>query len=76
MWCMQRIRWQTGQRKKITKAAPLTYTGLDYIGPFYVKENEEKKVWICIFTSVTVRAVHLEIVDDMMAEEFLKALQR
>ena len=63
-------------KEKISKAAPFTYTGLDYIEPFYVKENKEKKVWICIFTCVTVRAVHLEMVDDMTSEQFLMALQR
>ena len=63
-------------KEKISKAALFTYTGLDYIVAFYVKENEEKKVWICIFTCVTVRAVHLEIVYGMKAEQFFMALQR
>ena len=63
-------------KEKISKAAPFTYTGLDYTEPFYFKENKEKKVWICIFTCVTVRAVHLEIVDDMTAKQFLMTLQR
>ena len=57
-------------KEKISKATPFMYTGLDYIGPFYVKENKEK-VWICIFTCVTVRAV-----DDMTAEQFLMTLRR
>ena len=30
-------------KKKIGKAALFTYIGLDYIGPFYVKENKVKK---------------------------------
>ena len=55
-------------KEKISKAAPFIYTGLDYIGPFYIKENKEKKVWICIFKCVTVRTVHFQIVDDMTAE--------
>ena len=46
-----------------------------YIAPFYVEENKVK-VWICIFTCVTIRALHLEIVDDMTAEQFLMVLQR
>ena len=43
------------------------------LGPLYFKlENQEKKkVWVCLFTCVVVRAVHLEIVDDLKAEEFL-----
>ena len=63
-------------KEKISKAAPFTYTGLDYTEPFHVKENKEKKVWICIFTCVTVRAVHLEIVDNTTAEQCLMALRR
>ena len=63
-------------KEKVSKAAPFTYTELDYIGSFYVKENKVKKVWICIFTCVIIRAVNLEIVDDMTAEQFLMALQR
>ena len=35
----------------------------------------EKKVWVCLFTCVAVRAIHLEIVD-LSAEEFLLALRR
>ena len=62
---------------KITRSAPFTYTGLDYLGPLYVKEEKSKrKVWICLFTCVAVRAVHLEIIDDMSANQFLMALRR
>ena len=34
-----------------------------------------KKVWICLFSCVAVRAVHLEVIDGMMAEQFLMALR-
>ena len=63
---------------KKTRSAPFNQTGLDYFGPLYVKlENrEKKKVWVCLFTCVVVRAVHLEIVDDLTPEEFLMALRR
>ena len=63
-------------KEKISNFAPFTYTGLDYIGPFYIKGSKETKVWICIFTCATVRAVHLEVVDDMTAEQFLMSLRR
>ena len=33
-------------------------------------------VWVCLFTWVTVRAIHLEVVEDLPAEEFLPVLQR
>ena len=65
--------WPT---KKLSESAPFTYTGLDYLGPFYVKENLSKRVWICFFTCVAVKAVHLEVADDMTAKQFLMALRR
>ena len=76
MWCRQKVQWGILQnaktsrlaQKKIGKAALFTYIGLDYIGPFYVKENKVKKVWICIFICVTIPALNLEIVDDMTTE--------
>ena len=35
-----------------------------------------QKTWICLFTCVAVRAVHAEVVDDIVAEQFLMALKR
>ena len=77
MWCIQKVQWWTIQDTKTSRLVQRknTYTGLNYTGPFYVKESKEK-VWICIFTCVTVRAVHLEIVYGMKAEQFFVALQR
>ena len=37
--------------------------------------QREKKVWVCFFNCVAVRAIHLEIVADLSAEEFLLALR-
>ena len=39
-------------------------------------EQVERKVWVCLFTCFTVRAVHLELVEDMSTEEFLLCLRR
>ncbi|XP_060588487.1 uncharacterized protein LOC132743910 [Ruditapes philippinarum] len=51
--------------------------GLDYLGPLNIKYNEElKKVWICIFSCMITRAIHLETVQDMTSEEFLLAFKR
>ena len=64
-------------RKKVALSAPFTYTGLDYFGPIYIQaESSKEKVWVCLFTCVTVRAIHLELVKDMTAEQFLLALRR
>ena len=48
----------------ITKSVendPFQYTGLDYLGSLYVKYGVElKKAWVCLFTCLTIRAIHLE----------------
>ena len=38
--------------------------------------KQQRKVWVCLFTCVAMRAVHLEIVADLSADEFLLALSR
>ena len=66
-------------KNKVTKSLPFRNTRLDYFGPLYIKQNgneKTKKVWVCLFTCVAVRAIHLEIVADSSADEFLLALRR
>lgn len=62
---------------RVTPSAPFASTGLDYLGPLFVKEKgEPQKVWICLFTCLVTRAIHLELVCDMTAQQFLLSLQR
>ena len=65
-------------QKKVHRSAPFKYTGLDYLGPIYARDEEEgkKKICICLFTCIVIRAVHLEVVSDMSAEKFIMALRR
>jgi hypothetical protein len=57
---------------------PFTTTGVDLFGPFYLKYGRNKRIksWGAVFTCATVRAVHLEIVQDLSTEAFLHALRR
>lgn len=58
-------------------AAPFTITGNDFTGALYIQQNNtESKVYICLFTCATSRAIHLEIVTDLSTETFLLALRR
>ena len=56
---------------------PFTLTGVDFTGALYVRQGtEEVKVYLCLFTCATTRAVHLEIVQDLTAEMFLLAFRK
>ena len=53
---------------------PFSVSGVDFTGAMYVREGEgERKVYICLFTCATTRAVHLEVVLDMTVESFMLA---
>ena len=61
------------------KEAPaFSYIGLDYVGPLFVKSTseEERKVWICLFTCCSTRVVHFEVVPNMTSEAFLRCFKR
>ena len=61
------------QAKKLSESVPFTYMRLDYLHSFYTKRNPSKNILICLFICVAVMAVHLEVVDDITAEQFLMA---
>ena len=64
--------------------APLfTNVGLDAFGDFKVKlgkatrsRNAEKKVWVVLFTSLSSRAVHMELIDSLDTSTFKNAHRR
>ena len=55
--------------------------GVDYAGPFYIKYGFVRKptlvkAYACIFVSLSVKAVHLELVSDLTSEAFIACLRR
>lgn len=55
---------------------PFTYCGLDYFGPFLVKEGrKEVKRYGLLFTCLCSRGVHVETLDDMTSDAFMNALR-
>ena len=87
--CLTCTRWEGGPFKtpdfaplpgfvvSLGDKTPFAFTSLDYVGPILVKENKEAvKVWGCLFTCLKVRAVHLEIVQNMSAESFLLSMRK
>ena len=56
---------------------PFSYTGMDLFGPLYVKHGRgTAKRWCCLFTCLTTRSVHLELVHSMDTNDFIMCLRR
>ena len=54
-----------------------TFCGVDLFGPFLIRENrKELKRWGCIFTCLSSRAIHLEVVNSLSSSSFINALRR
>lgn len=54
-------------------------TGLDYAGPFITKQGrfrKRQKRYLCVFTCLASRAVHLEMAYSLDTDSFLNALSR
>ena len=62
---------------RIEHPNPFQVTGVDFTGALYIRSDEgEAKVYICLFTCSTTRAVHLEVVTDLTVESFMLAFRR
>ena len=63
---------------RVKATQPFQVTGVDYAGPLYIRTNKKEtvKVYICLFTGTTVRAEHLELVEDQTTSAFLRAFKR
>ncbi|KAL6727694.1 hypothetical protein Aduo_009548 [Ancylostoma duodenale] len=65
-------------QERVTRSRPFQKVGLDYLGPLRYRDtfHTSAKVWICLFTCMATRAVHLEVVLDNSTQEFLLAFRR
>ena len=65
-------------KARVTQSRVFQFVGVDYAGPLYVRnqDNRSSKVYICLFTCASTRALHLEIAEDMTTKAFLGGFRR
>ena len=67
--------------ERLTPGLVFEHVGIDYAGPVYIKYGFIRKptivkAYVCVFVSLSVKAVHLELVSDLTTEAFIAALRR
>ena len=67
--------------ERVTPDSIFENVGVDYAGPLYVKYGSVHKPtvlksYVCVIVSLSVKAVHLELVSDLTTEAFIAALRR
>uniref|UniRef100_A0A1X7TQD7 Integrase catalytic domain-containing protein n=1 Tax=Amphimedon queenslandica TaxID=400682 RepID=A0A1X7TQD7_AMPQE len=63
---------------RVREAPPFLSTGVDFAGPLFIKEHREceSKVWVCLFPCCATRAIHLDIVNNMSVQSFIRFAAR
>ena len=60
---------------RVSEGQACSTTGVDYAGAFHVKgstgDRSPTKVYVALFTCAVVRAVHLEVAEDLLSESFI-----
>ena len=80
----RKLRAVVGKRKmadqpkdRITPAPPFTYCGVDYFGPYLIKEGRKQlKRYGVLFTCLASRAIHIETAISLGSDSFISVLRR
>ena len=57
--------------------SPVINVSVDYLGQFaVVNRDAEVKTYMCLFTSLVTRAIHLEVAEDLITDRCLTAIRR
>ena len=84
MLCRMRNAPRCHQQMSILPAArlkpnepPFSYVGIDYFGPFLTKRGRTlEKRYGCVYSCLTMRAVHIEMAYDMTSDSFINCFRR
>ena len=68
-------------KERVTPDAVFNNVGLDYAGPVYLKQGSVRKpvvvkAYVCVFVSLSTKAVHIEAVSDLTSEAIIACLKR
>lgn len=67
---------------RLSTDPPFTYVGVDVFGPWSVITRRTRggaansKRWAVLFTCLSIRAIHIEVIESMDSSSFICALQR
>ena len=67
---------------RLTPSPPFTFVGLDVFGPWEVMARRTRggqahnKRWAVIFTCLSTRAIHIELIESMDTSSLINALRR
>ncbi len=63
--------------ERVTPDMVFERVGVDYAGPVYLKLGHVRKpTTVCIFVSLSAKAIHLELVSDLTSAAFIACLRR
>ena len=63
--------------RTVTSKPPFTNVGIDCFGPFLTKSGRsQEKRYGCIFTCLSLRAVHIEMLSSLETDSFINGLRR
>jgi len=60
---------------RVNEAPSFTYSGVDFAGPLFTRGAIDVKVWICLFICCVMRAVHINIIQDLTTPSFIRCLK-
>jgi hypothetical protein len=67
---------------RTTPSAPFSHVGVDIFGPWTVETRRTRggaansKRWAVLFTCLAIRAVHIEVIEEMTTSSFINAFRR
>ncbi|XP_033220998.1 uncharacterized protein LOC117175397 [Belonocnema kinseyi] len=68
-------------KNRLQSNRPFLNIGVDFCGPFFIKEKRHRnrnkvKAYVAVFICFATKAVHLELVGDLITESFIGCLKR